>query len=185
MMKIYINAKIIFSIIIFFLFVSKTVSLSFEHRDALQLKLKNIYGQTENIIPSNGNETIIFLGGQKTKTEKIRWYKEISTNIKDSKKYNLTLIVQLSDLPVFIPKFIAENKVKEEIQKLKAKYYFGKNVRVLFDWGKELGEYYNANLDEIKIIIIDGKGYIKGTINGNFSYEKLRNLKHAMDNINV
>lgn len=185
MMKIYIKVKIIFIIIIFFLFVSKAVSLSFEYREALQLKLKNIYGQTENIIPSNENETILFLGGQKTKTEKIKWYREITTNIKDFKKYNLTLIVQLSDLPVFIPKFMAENKVKEEMLKLTAKYYFGKNVRVLFDRGKELGKYYDANLDEIKIVIIDKKGYIKGTINGNFSDEKLRNLKHALDNTNV
>lgn len=156
-------------------------ALSLEHKEALKIKLKNISGKVEAIIPTNGKDTILFLGGRNTKTQKIEWYDKIASSLEISKGINLVILVQLSDLPGFVPRDWVENIVKNEMQRLGAKGHRGENVKVYYDWGKELLGYYDENINMIKIVVVDNKGYVKELIDGEYSEINFNKLKAGLN----
>jgi len=72
---------------------------------------ESITGEEYKIILSNSQGTILVLGEMNTKDEKLVWYKEMcKENISN---INLSIIVELFELPFFVPQKMVEDKIKK------------------------------------------------------------------------
>jgi hypothetical protein len=132
---------------------------------------KSIKGEVCEIIPSNSQKTILVLGGINTKDEKLVWYKEMcKENISN---INLSIIVELFELPSFIPQKMVENKIKKWCMNLEFNHQINSNV--FYEWTKEISDFYHSNVGQVTLIIVDiDNSYTK--IEGAYSTEKMKKL---------
>jgi hypothetical protein len=143
---------------------------------ALNIQLEDMESNLKPLIPDNKLLNILFFGGRKTKEAKLEWYKHLSQDAKILNKVNFTIVLQFADIPFFVSKSYVRSKVTTELKSLVKKQGLSNNARILFDWNEDLIQYYNLDLSEVMIVLVDPDMEILYCIMGNYSKDACKKL---------
>jgi hypothetical protein len=123
--------------------------------EVTNFELQNIYGTKELILPNNNLMTIIFLGGRSTVDAKEVWYGHFVDETTGIDSVNLAFIIQLADIPAFVPRSRVKSEVEKELTSLSNKYPEHSFVNFYYDWGEDLTIYFSSDIDKILLVLID------------------------------
>jgi hypothetical protein len=153
---------------------------------ALNIPLKSaITGKSEYIIPSNGKNSILFLGGKYSKENKLEWYDKLINNYEGIENINLIMLIQLANVPSFVPRSLAEQMVKEEMIRISNDYKQLDNLYFFFDWETDITNYYKTDIDKVSLVLVDDNNRLLNIIRDKYSTQNMNTIKNAFKNHSV
>ncbi|MFV0420256.1 MAG: hypothetical protein ACK5KT_16210 [Dysgonomonas sp.] len=165
--------KISLFVILFFLSLSVC-----NYANIPNFERESILGGFYPVIPINSTGyTVLFMGGLSTRESKLDWYKQIINNNIDN--INISIIVELSELPFFAPKNKVKSKVKEWCYSLgmEPKYVYN----IFYEWSTEIKDAFQTNIKMVSLVILKNDETYS-IIEGKYTPQKMAQLKNILQN---